>query len=169
MTTTAEETRSFVADALYNIHGRVYIALPNNRQLVPLMGERGDPFTPSADTEVLHIADPKTDEWVLRMVRALTDTNADRLNEQRSNRNLQNYVDRLGQAILEKAEEKDWCSEYDEFADEWDLPRRIRSYEVTVQFTVMARNSEEAEETVQDGLSWSFDMSWDPTVSAEEA
>lgn len=165
----AEETRSFVADAIYNIHGRVYIALPNNRQLVPLRGDRSNPITPSADTEVTHIADPKTEEWVLRMVRALTDTNADYLNEQRNLSTLQRYHERLGEALLEKAEEKDWCSEYDEFAEEWDLPRRTRSHEVTVVFTVMARNGEEAEETVQDGLSWSFDVEWDPSFSAEEA
>lgn len=169
MTAVAEETRSFVADAIYNMHGRVYIALPNNRELVPLVGDRSNPITPSADTEVTHIADPKTDEWVLRMVRALTDTNADYLNEQRSLSALQSYHERLGQAILEKAEEKEWCSEYDEFAEEWDLPRRTRFYEVTVQFSVTARDSLEAEGMVQDGLSWSFDVEWDPSFSAEEA
>lgn len=169
MTTAAEETRSFVADGLYSMYGRVYIALSNNRELVPIVGDRSNPVTPSADVEVTHIADPKTDEWVLRMVRTLTHSNTDYLNEQRSNRVLQDHLDRLGQALLEKAEEKDWCSEYDEFADEWDLPRRIRSYEVTVQFAIMARDSDEAEEMVRNGLSWTFDMEWDPSVSAEEA
>lgn len=169
MTTTTEETRSFAANALYNIHGRVYIALSNNRELVPLVGDRSSPITPSADTLVTHIADPKTDEWVMRMVQALTNTNTDYLNEQRSLSALQRYHELLGEALLEKAEEKDWCSEYDEFADEWGLPRRTRSYEVSVQFTVMARDSDEAEEIVEDGLTWSFDtLNPHPSFSAEE-
>ena len=169
MTTTTEETRYFVADALYTMYGRVYIALPNNRELVPLVGDRSNPITPSAEIEVIHIADPKTDEWVLRMVRALTNTNTDYLNEQRSHRYLRDHHERLGQAILEKAEEKDWCSEYDDFAEEWDLPRRTRPYEVEVQFTVMARDEEEAQEMVENGLTWSFDAEYNPSFSANEA
>ena len=167
MTTTTEETRYFVADALYNMHGRVYIALPNNRELVPPVGDRSNPVTPSADTEVTHIADPKTDEWVMRMGRVLADTNTNYLNEQRLYQRLREHMDRLGEARLEKAEEKDWCSEYDEFAEEWDLPRRFRTYEVTVTFAVLARDSDDAEELVQNGLQWNFDIEYDPSYSAD--
>lgn len=153
---------------LYSVHGLTHVGLEDGT-LVPVLGDRSNPVTPTPGMDVVHIADPGTREWINRMTTLLTRCNVDLQNERRSNRVVQDHLDRLGQAILEKAEEKDWCSEYDEFADEWDLPRRIRSYEVTVQFAVMARDSDEAEEMVRDGLSWTFDMEWDPSVSAEEA
>ena len=56
------------------------------------------------------------------------------------------YLDDLREAILEKAQEMDWCSEYEEFAAQWDLLPRIWEYEVEVVYRVEARSSEEAEE-----------------------
>ena len=153
---------------LYSVHGLVHVGLEDGT-LVPVLGDRSNPVTPTPGMDVVHIADPGTREWTNRMTTLLTRCNVDLQNERSSHRYLRDYNERLGQALLEKAEEKEWCSEYDEFADEWDLPRRTRSYEVNVQFTVTARDDDEAEEMVRDGLTWSFDVEWDPSVSAREA
>ena len=56
------------------------------------------------------------------------------------------YLADLREAILEKAHEMDWCSEYEAFAADWDLLPRVWEYEVEVVYRVEARSSEEAEE-----------------------
>lgn len=71
------------------------------------------------------------------------------------------YLTGLKQAILEKAEEHEWCSEYDEFAEEWDLTPRVREYEVTMSVTVRARDEDEAEALAEENTSLS---SWDDYV-----
>lgn len=166
--TIVDNTRQLVADGLYNAYGRVYIATPENT-LVPLVGDRTNVIDPTGDMEITHIADPKTDEWNLRILRALNVTNRDMLNEQRSHQYLKGYVERLGEALLEKAEEKDWCSEYDDFADEWDLPHRYRMYEVTVVLQVKAKNEDDAVEMVENNTRFSCEIEDGPSVSAEEA
>lgn len=65
---------------------------------------------------------------------------------------LRSHLSDLGQAILEKAEYHDWCAEYDEFAEEWDLPQREKDYVVhmTIPVDTRATSRDEAEERVQD-------------------
>lgn len=89
-----------------------------------------------------------------------------------SDRRWEQRYEALGEALLEQAEERDWCSEYDEFADEWDLPRRKRPYEVTMKVTVLARNDDEAEELVESSVSIeSYDegVEYGPNFDVNEA
>lgn len=68
-------------------------------------------------------------------------------------RHLQQHLEGLGDALRAKAIEKGWCEEYDEFAEEWDLPKRYLDFEVTMTLTVIASDEESALEFVRDNIS----------------
>lgn len=74
--------------------------------------------------------------------------------EQREQSN--EFLERLVKAAHKKADEQNWCSEFDEFMESFGLPGREREYQVTVMTTltyttiVRARNEDEAGEMVTD-------------------
>lgn len=72
--------------------------------------------------------------------------------EEQKRQTLQARLNDLGQALLEKAEEKGWCEEYEEFAEEWDLPKRYKEFWVTVVVPVDARDREAAEREIEELL-----------------
>lgn len=71
-------------------------------------------------------------------------------------------IESIGNALLEEAESRGWCSEYDEFVEglngrlTYDLPVREREYEVEIDVTyrmtvsVTARSEDEALEAAED-------------------
>jgi hypothetical protein len=74
---------------------------------------------------------------------------------QRAERMEQRFND-VAEAIRDEAEARDWCDEYERFADEWNLPKRERVYDVTVGVSVPAvirvstTSEEAAEQAVRD-------------------
>ncbi len=79
-------------------------------------------------------------------------------------------IARIGERLIEEAESRGWCSEFDEIVDELngslhvDLPRRVRDYEVTVPITVSilvtvtARDEDEARENAEYNWADHFDF-----------
>lgn len=74
---------------------------------------------------------------------------------------LQKHLDTIAQCLLDEAENRNWCSEYDEFADRVNgllgsevLLPCSRNYEVTfaVSVTVNARGSDAAQEEAESDL-----------------
>ena len=75
-------------------------------------------------------------------------------------------IQTIGEALIEMAEDKDWCSEYDEFINELngnlyvELPSRRRNYDVTIKVKrevyayvtvqVEATSEEDAQEIVEE-------------------
>lgn len=49
------------------------------------------------------------------------------------------WVERLVAEAHEEADERDWCSEFDDFMDRAGLPRRIRDYDLCVEVTATVR------------------------------
>lgn len=163
-----EPKNPVIPGAIYNSFGVVMIAI-DDTHLVPIM--RDDSVRSVATDEVELMEQPGSEDWVNRMIRtrkALTQNLSD---EKIRNQNVDNYLERLREAILEKAVQQDWCREYDEFALEWDLLPRNREYEVSVSIPVMAKDEEDARELVYEhyGLSSTAEFSvGEPTISVSE-
>lgn len=155
-------------NTLYTVNGTIHIATSEDT-LVPLLGDRSNPVLPRQDMDIIHVADQYTEEWVNRMVTAVTRANGNHLVAQRNLDQVNNYVDRLKQAIHDVAEEKEWCDEYNEFADEWGLIPLDREYEVTVTFTIKARDEDDAAHLAEDATAISLDLESRPRFSAVEA
>lgn len=86
-------------------------------------------------------------------------------------KSIQQHLENLGQALLEQAVDKDWCSEYDDFAEQWGLPRRFRDFAVTINVRVSARDEDTALELVRDQVDFSTyhdGFSLEPSFEAEE-
>lgn len=87
--------------------------------------------------------------------------------------NLTRHLEGLGEAILEKAEAHNLtCEEYDAFADEWNLPKMKKGWQVTITLTVEARDEEGAIEFVKENVSlrdYSEGVYSGPEFEAEEA
>lgn len=151
-------------DALYRRNTFIYIAVSENElQMLGDVDKRG--VTPEA-TDVL-VCRPLTVEWVNRMT-AFRNTmlsgvqqNNKTIQDQRNQiQELNTRHEGLGEALLQEAIDRDWCYEYDEFADEWDLPKRTREYEVTITVRVRAQSEEDAEEMVQSEVGISGSEDW---------
>lgn len=158
-----------VANSLYNMHGRVMIALDHER-LIPITAPKDGDTYHLTNAGVELIAHSGDAEWRDRMIKLRNEMATDLENERRRLTAVREHLDNLGQAILEQAIERDWCSEYDEFAEEWDLPPRKQDFEVTVTIQVSARDADSAEGYVLDnfGLSdYSDDVIIGPHVSAD--
>lgn len=153
--TPTETTHRFTNDALYSLHGIVYLAT-SETTLVRIIGDR-TPVTPGVGDTVEFLAEEGSEGWNWRMRQALQRANQDYLNSDRAFRALTNWAEGLKQALLEKAVDKDWCSEYDEFAEEWDLPLRTRQYTVTVEFLVDATSEDDAIDIATEGAHIPFD------------
>lgn len=152
-TTTTPITITVTVDALYLRGGNIFIAV-SDTHLEGLTDPDGDQIP--ATSEFTLYASPGTPTWHSQMVtlrRSLTN------DLKRSYQELQRHRDQLrferqkyeelGQALLQQAIEKDWCDEYEQFAEDWDLPKRTREYTVTVEIPVKATSEEEAQELVE--------------------
>lgn len=132
--------------ALYEVNGRMVIALTDNRMVV-IDKPVEDAFYAPTYARLMFSKDNA--EWATRMTQnrnAITSRLKSALDVET---HLRERFEALGQALLEKAIEKEWCGEYDEFAQEWDLPLMAREVMVTVTVTVRARNEEEAIDLVR--------------------
>lgn len=139
-------------DAIYNHWGRTMIAVTPT-EMVPLADTLGVKHVADERTEL--VGHPGSDYWVDIMKANRVSLAQDLANERAALQRVTTYVENLGEAILAKAEKHDWCSEYDEFADEWDLPKRVSQHEVTLTVIVEARDEESARDYVRENFSLS--------------
>lgn len=89
-----------------------------------------------------------------------------------ANGQLQQHIYSLGEALRNEAIRREWCAEYDAFAEDWDLPKRILNFEVTMTVTVTASDEESALEMVQGNVSisaYSEGVHEGPEFEASEA
>ena len=147
MTEAAEDRITLIPNAIYGHYGVVRIAVDEN-YLVDVCGTDGTKHLPTSVTELLE--KPGEDEWVDRMVRIRRTLITELKNNRAEVQRLDTWKRDISQAIFEKALEKEWCEEYDEFAAEWDLPLREREFEVTVAVRVTAPDENAAKEIVRD-------------------
>lgn len=94
-----------------------------------------------------------------------------RQDTQRANERHESDIEKIGEALIDEANSRGWCDEYDTFVNRLnsdlhvELPHRASeytvtyTYEVTVYQTVSARNSDEARDMVEDDISWSRALS----------
>ena len=134
-----------VENAIYNLHGRLHIYVQD--YLFPVFNAVTDTRSNWTDQAEM-VAQPGTELWVEKMVEFRNNLASDLRNARADVQQQKTFIRNLGEAILEIADEKNWCEEYDEFAERWGLPTRLREYEVTVQLSVLARSKEEASECV---------------------
>lgn len=146
MTDTDTTAEALIPGAIYSSSG-VYLLATSSTTLRTLHGGTEVPWSPTLKLR----ARRGSGDWADLMCASWNSlvskiTELERRNEQLSHR----YHD-LGQALLEKAEEKGWCDEYEEFAADWDLPKRTKEYYVTVTFQVEARDTEAARQKCDPG------------------
>lgn len=161
-------TRVVGENSLYSVHGMIHIALADNT-LVPVLGDRSNPVTPLFSMDVVHVADPGTREWINRMTTLLTRANHDLRNEQTAHNTLRRWAGGLKQAIYEVAVEEEWCDDYNEFADQWDLIPLERDVDVTITFTIPARSVDDAIDIARKNTTITLEMTRDLRFDAEEA
>ena len=155
--------------AFYNHYGRVMLAT-SDKVMVAVSDESMEPVAPTTETAL--IADVGTGDWLNRLTGVHRRVMTEAANIRRSYSRLTKHLEDLGQALLQEAEDRDWCSEYDEFAEKWDLPQRRRNYEVTMTVTVSATSVDEASEFVEGALSinmYTDEVEYGPSFSVEEA
>lgn len=158
-----------IINALYSHHGNIMIAFTET-DMIPIAATGDTKHIANDATELL--ARPGTDDWIDRMVRIRNSLARDVANERASLQQQKTYIENLGEAILEQAVNRDWCKEYDEFAEEWGLPLRFAEYDVTVTVRVRARDSEQAADLIRGELgfdSYHDDVIDGPEVTAEKA
>ena len=93
-----------------------------------------------------------SENWNAAMLQARTTLLASFEEANRRRQAIQTKYDNLGEALLEEAERRGWCSEYEEFAEEWDLPKRTRDYVVCINVVVNAKDGDEAKELALGGF-----------------
>lgn len=153
MTDTTPEsvtlTEVLMRHAMYQRFGTTQIAIDDDT-LQDLTGTDTVTVTPRDVTLLEPTGSP---EWVDRMIRIRATLVRALDNSQKALRDKEQHLERLGEAILEQANERDWCEEYDTFAEEWGLPKRTTEWEVTMTVKVEARNEDDAITLVKDGVS----------------
>lgn len=152
-TTTTTDDITVTRDALYLRGGDLFIAVSDSHLEGLTDPERNQ--IPATHEFSLY-AVPESPSWRTRMAMLRGSLVSDL---QKSYQELQRHRDQLrferqkyeelGQALLQQAIEKDWCDEYDQFAEDWELPKRTREYTVTVEIPVRATSPENAEELVE--------------------
>lgn len=168
-TPPAPTREPLVINALYVHYGRIMIAFSEN-DLIPITAT-GDTKHVANDTTKL-LARPGTDDWIDRMVRVRNSLARDVANERASLQQQKTYIDNLGEALLEEAINRDWCEEYDEFAEKWGLPLRFAEYDVTVTVRVRARDSDQAADLIRGEFGFDShheDVIEGPEITAEKA
>lgn len=152
-----------IINALYSHYGNVMIAT-TEMDLIPIAATEDKNYIANDTTELL--ARPGTDEWIDHMVRIRNSLARDVANERASLQQQKIYIENLGDALLEQAVIRDWCDEYNEFAEEWGLPLRLAEYDVTVTVRVRARDSEQAADLIRGELG--FDRYHDDVIEGPE-
>lgn len=152
-------------NAIYNLHGRLHIFVQD--YLVPVFGAANDVRSTWTDQAEL-VATPGSELWVSKMVQFRNNLASDLRNARADAEQQRTFFKNLGEAILEEADKREWCEEYDEFASQWGLPTRTREYDVIVRFRVLARSTEEAEENFTLHVEDEYQGSGSPEVSVEE-
>lgn len=135
-----------IINALYTRFGSILIAY-SETSLIQINGAGDTGYVANEEIELL--ARPGSDDWIERMVIVQHSMARDLRNERASVQQRMTYLENLGDAILEKAVEHEWCSEYDEFAEEWGLPQRFADYDITVTVRVRAKDEDAAEDLVR--------------------
>lgn len=147
---TATPSR-LVVQGLYNHFGQVMIAL-DGETMVPVAGPDTTKYVQGTESPTL-LAHPGSNEWTSKMAsvrhRLVRDLAAARAEVSEK----QTWIDNLGEALLAEATERDWCDEYDEFAERWDLPLRLKEFNVSMNVLVKARGSEAALDYVRENVS----------------
>lgn len=170
MSKTPESILVLAEGALYQDYGLLMIAVSETEMVEVFSAD-----TPTSrrvatkNTELVCL--PGTPDWVTRMTQTRERMARDLSNERGDLRRKEIYLEGLGQALLEKAIEKQWCEEYDEFAEEWDLPKMMREISVNITVTVYARSTEDAIEKISANLgfdSYSEGVVQGPDIEAEE-
>lgn len=144
----AKASTELTPGSLYLLNGRYMLAV-TAAALMPLGGE-GET---TLDVEGAEFAyGPKDEEWGVRIghMRRTLSQSAKSANTRADD--LQRWKDNVGEALRDQAEERGWCEEYEEFAENWDLPIREYEYNVNISIQVRARNYEAARELVDDEL-----------------
>jgi hypothetical protein len=73
-------------------------------------------------------------------------------------RELADFKQRVRARMIQEAEDRDWCEDFDRILDEFGLEPRTRNWRVTfevtgtVEVTLLAKNAEHAEELAGNGL-----------------
>ena len=162
-------TEVLVRHAIYQYAGITRIAVDD----FTLQDLDGDNTVRVTLDSVTMIEEPGSPAWVTRMARVRRSLVGITTNLKNDNENLTRWQEGIGEALLEKAVEKEWCEEYDDFAEEWDLPKRDKEWEVTITVKVSARNEDAALELVKGNVSlqpWNVDGVVDsPEFEASEA
>jgi hypothetical protein len=141
-------TEVLVRHAFYR-HGGVIRIATDDFTLQDMTGT--DVYT-VALSDVSLLEEPGSPAWADRMVRIRTTVTRRMVTADNELHERISHFERLKEAILEMADEKQWCEEYDAFAEEWGLLTRFKDYEVTVTLTVRAKNEDEALEYVKDNV-----------------
>lgn len=168
-TQTVDRKGPLTTDALYNHSDNVMIAI-SDHLLVPVTETGDTKHVANEATELLAL--PGTAVWINHIVDIRNSLARDVANEKALSQRQKTYIENLGQAILREAINRDWCEEYDEFAEQWDLPTRFSEYDVTIAVRVRARNREEAADLIRGELgfgSYHDDVIIGPEITAEEA
>lgn len=162
-------TEVLVRNGIYNHNGVYRIAIMDHI-LQDITGTDTFQVTPG---EVTLVEAPGSTEWVGRMARTRSVLNRRADSAENDLRGRNEYIETLGQALLEEAERRDWCSEYDDFAREWGLPTRTHNYTVTMTVQVEAHDEDAASDIVAENVnlnSYSTDgVVTDPEFSVSEA
>lgn len=156
-------------DNLYSHFGKLMLGTADG-ELRWLHDTTGNTCLMNSDTAL--VAEKGSPIWCEHMLKFHTSVLLDLKNEREALKASRKFQEDLGQALLEKAIEKDWCEEYDDFAEEWDLPQRRSEFDVTVTVRIMARDSEQAAELIRGELgfnSYHDDVIEGPEVTAEMA
>jgi hypothetical protein len=142
-------TEVLVRHAFYSHNGIIRIAIDDNT-LQDLTGTDTYVVTPQ---QVVLIAEPTLPDWADRMLRIRSTTVRALTNSQKELHERISHFERLKEAILEVADEKQWCEDYDDFAETWGLLKRTKDWEVVMTVRVEARTKDDAIEIVSGGVS----------------
>lgn len=146
---TTTPTEVLVRHAIYQQFGITRIAI-DDTTLQDLVDTNTVTATPQ---QVTLLEMPGTPAWTDRMARVRATAVRTLAGAQKQLHDKNDHLERLGQAILEQANEREWCEEYDAFAEEWGLPKRTSEWEVTMTVRVTARNEDDALAIVRDNIS----------------
>ena len=156
---------TLVVDNMYYHKDRIMIAI-SATTMTPLMDSA---VYVAADETTTLLAAVGTPEWCARMAGVRNEVLASSMQDRDQHAWLVNYLNGLKQALLEKAIEKDFCREYDDFAAERDLLPRHREYHVTITLTVQATDEDNARDILENAINLYYvDTISDPEFDVRE-
>lgn len=151
---------------IYAYRGMTCLAVSPDTVL-DLEGMR-DQYTVAVDDQIVMLYSQGTKGWVDRMTASLLSTAAQLRTTRTSLSKRTAHLEQLGEALLEEAISREWCSEYEDFAREWGLPY-TKTWEVTMSVTVEARSADLAEEEVARNIALSSNMISGPHYDVHES